>query len=89
VSIDQKPKNITMHIKRGKLSGLRWQPTPIHDFLNFKLMTSNEILLNLENHPNLANSELIGGLIELTNRDRKQEFDWNNHPITASCLEDV
>jgi len=52
-------------------------------------MSSNEILLNLENHPNFANSELVGGLLELADRDKKQEFDWNTHPITASCLKDV
>ena len=52
-------------------------------------MSSNEILLNLENHRNFANSELIGGLVELASRDRNQEFDWNTHPITASCLKDL
>jgi hypothetical protein len=51
-------------------------------------MTSNEILLNLDNHENFANSELIGGLIELGKRDKKREHDWNLHPITASALQD-
>ena len=89
MKIESDPVFIKMKTRRTRLQGLKWQPTPVHDFLNFKNMTSNEILLNLENHPNFANSELIGGLIELTNRDRKQEFDWNTHPITASCLDDV
>lgn len=52
-------------------------------------MKSNEILLNLDHNENLAHSELVGGLIELTQRDRAQEFDWNEHPITAKCLEDL
>lgn len=51
-------------------------------------MTSNEILLNLDNHENFANSELVGGLIELGKRDKKREHDWNLHPISASALKD-
>lgn len=42
---------------------------PLHDFINFKEMTSNEILLNLENYENFTHSELVGGLIELSTRD--------------------
>jgi hypothetical protein len=45
------------------------QRTPIKDFINFKQMSSNEILLNLENHRNFASSELVGALIELSVRD--------------------
>ena len=52
------------------LYSLRYQPTPINDFLNFKKMQSNEILLNLDNNDNLQHSELVGGLIELTMRDK-------------------
>lgn len=85
--------NGPIHIDTSKsklpLHSLRYQPTPINDFLNFKNMTSNEILLNLDNNENLQHSELVGGLIELTLRDRKQEHDWNEHPITAKCLEDL
>ena len=43
--------------------------TPIKDFINFKEMSSNEILLNLENHKNFASSELVGGLVELSTRE--------------------
>ena len=52
-------------------------------------MTSNEILLNLENYKNFETSELVGGLIELSTRDQIEEFDWNEHPITASALRDL
>lgn len=52
-------------------------------------MTSNEILLNLDHHEHFSHSELVGGLIELTNRDKNQEFDWNEHPTTAKCLADL
>ena len=65
------------------------QPIPIKDFINFKKMSGNEILLNLDNNENLAHSELISGLIELGKRDKKSEHDWNQHPITAKCLKDL
>lgn len=65
------------------------QRTPIKDFINFKQMSSNEILLNLENHRNFASSELVGALIELSVRDQIEQFDWNEHPITASALYDL
>jgi len=41
----------------------------MHDYLNFKKMTSNEVLLNLDNHKSMTNSELVGGLLELNKRD--------------------
>lgn len=52
-------------------------------------MSGNEILLNLDNCENLRNTELVGGLIALSNKDRNREFDWNNHPITAKCLKEI
>jgi len=47
------------------------QPTPIKDFINFKRMSGNEILLNLDNHDNFSSSELVAGLVELGKRDSK------------------
>ena len=52
-------------------------------------MSGNEILLNLDNHENLRNAELVGGLTALARKDRKKEFDWNQHPITARCIKDL
>ena len=49
-------------------------------------MSGNEILLNLDNVENLRSSELVSGLYELSKRDKKQEFNWNTHPITVKCL---
>ena len=49
-------------------------------------MTSNEILLNLENHEHFAHSELVGALVELSTRPQIDEFDWNEHPTTAAAL---
>lgn len=62
------------------------EPIPLHDYINFKNMEGNEILLNLDNAENLRHGELVGGLCELANRDSKQEFDWNIHPVTARCI---
>lgn len=65
------------------------QSIPPHDYINFKNMSGNEILLNLDNFDNLRNGELVGGLCELANRDKEQEFDWNTHPVTAKCINDL
>lgn len=45
-------------------------PTPLHDYINFKKMSGNEIILNLDNHENLTHGELVGGLLELGKRDK-------------------
>jgi ADP-dependent phosphofructokinase/glucokinase len=65
------------------------QPIPIKDFINFKVMTGNEIILNLDNVENLMNGELISGLYELSKRDKDGKFDWNTHPVTAKCVKDL
>ena len=64
------PVNLRVKKTKGPMLGLKYQPIPIHDFMNFKNMSSNEILLNLDNVENLATSELVGGLIELSKRDK-------------------
>ena len=51
-------------------------------------MSGNEILLNLDNYENLANSEIVGALLELGRRDPGNEHDWNNHPITYKVIRD-
>ena len=63
------------------------QPTPIHDYIKFKNMSGNEILINLNNVSNLGQQEMMGGLIELSRRDKKREHDWNVNPITAKCIQ--
>lgn len=78
--------NIKTYAKRARFTN---QPTPIKDFINFKVMSGNEIILNLENHENMATSELISGLLELGKHDKLYRFNWNNHPITALALKDL
>ena len=53
------------------------QPTPLHDWINFKQMSGNEILINLNNVENLGQYEMMAGLLELAKRDKKQKHDWN------------
>lgn len=66
------------------------QPIPLKDFIEFKKMLSgNEVLLNLDNCDNLRNGELVSGLIELSRRDKAKEFDWNAHPIVAKCITEL
>jgi hypothetical protein len=52
-------------IKGKTVARVGKQPVPIKDFINFKKMSGNEIILNLENVENLSNGELVSGLIEL------------------------
>jgi hypothetical protein len=68
--------------RRHVQTNVKYQPIPIKDFINFKKMSGNEILLNLDNCENLSNGELISGLIELARKDKKHEFDWNTHAIS-------
>ena len=57
------------------------------DFMNFKVMSGNEILLNLENVEYLRLSELINSLIELGKRKGQETHDWELHPYTKQALE--
>lgn len=65
------PMRIPMKVHNVPLYGLRYQPVPIHDKLNFKEMAcGNEVLINLENCDNFGTSELIAGLLDICRRDR-------------------
>jgi len=84
------PKARPMNVKVTKVTKratFTRQPTPIHDFINFKNMSGNEILINLNNVRNLGQQEMMAGLLELSKRDKKKEHDWNINPITAKCVQ--
>jgi hypothetical protein len=84
------PKRIAFNKTLAPMYGLKFVPPPIHDYLNFKNMSSNEILVNLNNHEHLPDSELVGGMIELTSRARTApDVDWNEHHISAKCIADL
>ena len=51
--------------------------------------SGNEVLINLDNHVNLEDSELIGGLINLAHRSKGMYIDWNEHSIVKKCLQDL
>lgn len=77
-------------IKKREISArINKQPIPIKDFINFKVMSGNEIILNLDNIENLRNGEMISGMLELGKRDKDNEFDWNSHPVTAKCIKEL
>ena len=82
-----RPLSVEMK-KANRRARVESTPTPRHDFINFKKMSGNEILLNLDNYENLSNSEIVSGLIELGKRDPGNEHDWNFHPITYKCIRD-
>lgn len=83
-------KPMLLDTKRRRIQAkVKKQPTPIKDFINFKKMGGNEILLNLENNENLASTELTSGLLELAKRDREGEHDWNKHQISYKCIKDL
>lgn len=81
-------KRVVVKRRKGQ-TPVKTQPIPLHDFINFKKMSGNEILLNLDNCDNLRSSELLSGLIELGYRDPNKEHDWNNHPITMKCFTEI
>lgn len=70
-------------VYRPKKSKLR---LPEHDYINFKVMTGNEILLNLSNVEHLRPSEFASALLELGKRDGASEVDWNNHEWIQKCV---
>lgn len=53
------------------------------------MQSGNEVLINLDNADNLRNGELVSGLIELGRRDKKQEFEWNNHAMVAKSITEL
>eukprot|EP00347_Sterkiella_histriomuscorum_P012657 403367729 len=86
--ISQGPQKIVLK-KRNVQVRIDKEPIPLHDYINFKKMSGNEIILNLDNVLNLRNGELVSGLCELAQRDKNKEFDWNTHPVTFRCLNEL
>ena len=88
-TLEKGPISVRTKTMRTQLYSMRLQPTPIHDYINFKVMSSNEILLNLENYEHFSHSELLGSLVELSTRDQIEQFDWNEHPWTSAALKEL
>ncbi len=66
--VSKGPMKVQINKRKGPVR-IEKQPIPIKDFINFKNMGGNEILLNLDNCENLRNGELVSGLFELGKRD--------------------
>jgi hypothetical protein len=83
-------KQKTLKIRHPQVkSRIYEQPPYRHDFINFKMMSGNEILLNLENSEFLRNSELVNALIELSKRKDQRKHDWEIHPYTKLAFDEV
>lgn len=79
--VDRGPRKVKIRRPRVKSRTVS-QPPLRHDFINFKVMSGNEILLNMENAQYLRTSELINSLIELGKRKNQENHDWEVHPYT-------
>jgi hypothetical protein len=68
---------------------------PIHDAIDFKQMTGNEIILNLSNSEFLRKAELINGLYELSLRmglkanTEVRDYDIIGHPYIGKALQEA
>jgi hypothetical protein len=66
----------------------------MHDFINFKSMSGNEILLNMNNAEYFRNTELVSCLNEFSKRlykkenqeFKEKEVDLTNHPYISKVL---
>jgi hypothetical protein len=88
LSFDKWRMFIVVKMPIFKSSTIRTPPLR-HDFINFKVMSGNEILLNMENSEFLRDGELINALIELGRRDGQENHDWEVHPYTKIALVEV
>ena len=73
-------------------------PLPLHDYINFKTMSMEEIILNMENCELFRNGELVSSLLELGKRVRNKEqskslyysryveVDWKAWPLVSDAL---
>lgn len=75
--------------KRALKSRVKNLAPPRHDYMMFKSMSGNEILLNLENSREMRDSELVSALLELGKRDKKNEHDWMVHEWVREAIADL
>ena len=59
---------------------------PPNDYINFKLMTGNEILLYLERYAELRSTELTGALIELGKKPGADSNLYKNIIFKKICI---
>lgn len=67
----------------------------MNDYINFRIMSGNEILLNMQNSQHFRNSELSNALYELSRRtnlpiNRKEtNRNWEKHKFVKICLNNL
>lgn len=67
---------------------------PVHDYIDFKKMSGNEILLNLQNAQYFRKTELLNAFNELSKRvnlpeNRSVYPDWTAHPYCAPMFKSI
>ena len=64
----------------------------MNDFINFRMMSGNEILLNMQNSQHFRNAELSNALYELSRRislpanENHKEHNWEKHEYVKICV---
>jgi len=64
----------------------------MHDFMNFRYMTGNEILLNMKNAEHFRHGELCNSLYELARRldlpanKNMKDIEWEKHEYVNRAL---
>ena len=58
----------------------------MHDYMNFKHMTGNELLINLQHCDHMTTGEMLNCLIALAKKDRDMEYPWITHPWFKNAL---
>jgi len=75
------PMNLTFRVRHVWRPKKKVLPKKTRDdYIDFRRMTGNEVLLNLENSEYLNEQELASGLFELSQRKAPEGYDWNEHP---------
>ena len=86
--VNEKPRKIKLLYPEARSRSKRLPPLR-HDYINFKVMSGNEILLNMENAQYFRDSELINSLIELGKRKGQEDHDWEIHPYTKNAFDEL
>eukprot|EP01022_Parablepharisma_sp_SALTPOND_P023258 TRINITY_DN4865_c0_g1_i1.p1 TRINITY_DN4865_c0_g1~~TRINITY_DN4865_c0_g1_i1.p1 ORF type:complete len:1061 (-),score=72.97 TRINITY_DN4865_c0_g1_i1:835-4017(-) len=58
-----------------------------HDYIKFKEMSGNEILLNMQYCEHFRPTEVVGSLVALSHIRDQTKHDWNKHPSVLQTLE--
>lgn len=85
------PKKVWIDVHTTKRRALYTkQLTPVHDYINFKKMTGNEILLNLQNVEHLTISEILGALnqvVQIPEEERlEKNINWMEKPVIQDAV---